>query len=138
MILFVKNIAPTTTIPELTLFIESALKSWIPFRSGKIHYARIVAYKDMHNKITENHGLVFLDDKYGRIAIKKLNRKKFNGKYVNVREYKTRAVENDRRRSINIGDETGKRVADRRRGEKLHKTERGIEVITVSAPRKQF
>lgn len=122
MIIFVSNIGKDASVPALKKFIESAIVSWIPFSSGQVKNVKIHTLIDLKTKLKEYHGLIELDDKYGKIAIKKLNRKRFMDRYVNVREYKTRSFFNDRRNPIN-DSKICDRYEERRRGD-------NVEVIT--------
>lgn len=138
MILLVKNIGPDVTVKQLTTFIESALKSWMPFKSGKINSAKILQLRDITTNIHEYHGLVFLDDKYGEIAIKKLNRTKFINRYVNVREYKLRSTSNDRRNLTNLQDIIKNKQYDRRRGDNLQIINDDIIVSAIKSAHRKY
>lgn len=138
MIIFVRNIGPNITVTDLKKFIESGMKSWIPFKSGKVHKAKILTLRNIKTNSYEYHGLVYVDNEYGKMAIRRLNRKKIKNRPVNVRQYIERSRSNDRRRSyINISHNDidligqGNRFTDRRRGHHLEVVDQSIVKISA-------
>jgi len=127
MIVFIRNIGPSVAKQDIMQFVAPAIKSWIPWKSGKIYDISILTLKDLKTNTLEYHALVYVDDYHGKMIIKKLNCKKFFDRYVNVREYHTRSWRNDRRTSTSLANIPGKdydgaigsRVSDRRRGKNL-------------------
>jgi len=126
MVVFFRNIPDHTTHNHLIEFIEPVIKvPW--FRAkGTIGRIKLIELQDANAKTSEFHGLVTIEpDKVARKVIKKLNRKRFLGKHILVREYQSRCWHNDLR--INHNPKKLKfdcrRGSDRRRG--------GLNVVEV-------
>ena len=100
MILIIKNIPSITQESELGDFVAPALRFCLllPFKLGNILKTDIFCLKNIKTNALSFHGRIFIDDeKAGKLAIKKLNGKRFKNKIVEVREYFIRSHKNDRR-----------------------------------------
>lgn len=120
MILFIRHIPDNTKTTELKKFVEPALLRQFSFlpKHGKVVKAEILAIQNIHNKIVEHHGLVFLDTQEAlQVALRKLRGKRFKNRSLHIREYKHRSLRNDRRRFAAANDLfEDQRSHDRRRG----------------------
>lgn len=108
---------------DLQLYVEQALKPCVlnAFqRPGKIVDIKLLRLENRHLKTDELHSIMHIEpDSAALKIIRRFNRKKFNGKYINVREYKRRFLRNDARKvsdKLFLADKkTNRRIADRRR-----------------------
>lgn len=118
MIIILEKIPETTKKKDIVNFFSPVLKRSIFQKSGKIKQVKLPVLKDNKTNLLSFYGLVFIEPHETAVrAIKKLNRKFFNGKYIAVREYIHRSDLNDRRRvSTKEWNDTHitKRKADRR------------------------
>lgn len=120
LIIFVQHISKHTFPSQLHDFINPELTGLLPFRSGRVLKAEILALRDKRTLRVEYHGLVYVDSEAaGQVAIRRLNKKSLNNKVVSVREYVQRSWQNDRRQEhAKVVDLNGGRK-DRRRGNNL-------------------
>ena len=122
MAIFIKNIPKDTHLSDIYHFVAPCLQRYFPFKSGYITKTEIIAFLDKYANKAEYHGLVFVaPEDANQTVINKLNGKRFQSKLVIVKEYINRDWHNDRRISYDeISDGNfEKRVADRRRGQRL-------------------
>jgi RNA recognition motif-containing protein len=123
MILFVRNIPENAKTKDLKEFVEPALAPRFFFlpKRGRVLKAEIMALQNIHNKLIEHHGLVFLDSKPAlHFALNNLRGKRFKNRPLQIREYKFRSKKNDRRRFANTnGMFEDQRLHDRRRGSSM-------------------
>lgn len=116
MIIILKNIPANTRNQDIEDFIRPALKGGLFSKSGQIESISILAQKDPKMHHIEYHGLVrIMPDAIAKRAIKKLNRKRINGKHVAVHEYQIRRWQNDPRIRNQNEELSNKRQSDRRR-----------------------
>ncbi|NOQ63097.1 MAG: hypothetical protein GQ582_01130 [Methyloprofundus sp.] len=89
MVLFLKNIPLQTKYSDIVAFIEPAMKRKLFFgKKGVIENIRFLHVKDPSTNIAEVHGLVtIVPNGLAKTVIKRLNKKKFKSKYIEVREY---------------------------------------------------
>lgn len=115
MILILKRISPSTLVRDLENFIAPALKGGLFAKSGHLESITIHMLKEAGTHITEYNALIRVEpNAVGKRVIKLLNRKRLNGKPINIAEYHFRHRDNDRRqnryRKLN-----SRRLQDRRR-----------------------
>ncbi len=118
MYVFFRNIPAHTTNSDLIEFIEPVLKRGWFRKKGIIEKVRIIHQKDHGVSSSEFHGLVTIQpDDVAEKVIKRLNRKRFLGKHIAVREYHRRVWHNDPRIKHNLHDPEilNRRENDRRR-----------------------
>ena len=118
MIIFLRNIPAQTRLSDIRAFIEPAIKMSLFGKKGKIGKIKVLHLKDSRTYISEIHGLVTIEpDTAAQKVIKRLNRKKFLGKYIAVREYQRRDWHNDVRLNHKpfVSTKAERRIADRRR-----------------------
>ena len=117
MIIILGQIPEKTKKNDIINFFSPVLKRSIFQKPGEIKQIKLPVLKDAKTNSSSFYGLVSIEPKETAIrAIKKLNRKFFNGKYVAVREYMQRSDLNDRRVMVQELNEQNisKRIADRR------------------------
>lgn len=118
MIIILKNIPATTTNNDIEDFIKPAIKGGLLIKSGRIERISILVQKDGKTDKSECHGLVTITPDFVAIkAIKKLNRKRINGRNILVLEYRIRSWHNDPRlnRDQLVEATDNRRKGDRRR-----------------------
>lgn len=125
-----------TTYSDIGEFLEPVLKRGIFGRKGVIENIEIQILYDPQMNTKEYHGVIRISpDSAAERVIRKLDRKKLNGKHITVREFHLRNWHNDKRES---GQRLKKYLTERRnidRRRKLQKVER--ETIAFSS-NKQF
>ena len=115
MIIILKKIPFNTTEIQIENFLETAVKGGLLSKSGYIDNISFLAKKQIETDKIEYHGLVtILPDSIAKRAIKKLNGKMLNGKYIVIAEYKNRSWHNDQRVNPIIKIESDRRKGDRR------------------------
>lgn len=115
MNIILKNIPPGTKPNHIKDFIEPAIKGNLLRKSGRIENISILVQKASKKYELKYYGLVtIMPDAMAEQAIRKLNRKKINGKNINVVEYQIRRWHNDRR-GRNHDKLSDTRFGDRRR-----------------------
>lgn len=123
MILFVRNLPESAKTKDLKDFVEPAFQPRFFFlpKRGRVLKTEILALQNVHNKLIEHHGLVFLDSKPAlQVALNKLRGKRFQNRSLQIREYKYRSIKNDRRRFASTqGLFEDQRLHDRRRGSNM-------------------
>lgn len=115
MILILKKISPSTRVVDIEEFIEPTLRGGFFRRSGRIISINIQMARLIDSHAEEYQALVNIEpEAVAKRAIRILNRKRCNGKPINVGEYHRRLYHNDRRSSHyqNLED---RRQKDRRR-----------------------
>jgi len=124
MLVFFKNIPPTTEKSDLIRFIKPAIKQGFFDRlfhlPGTITDITLLNLLDKGEKLLNVHGIVtIMPDDVASLVIKQLDRKIVNGRRVTVREYHIRSEQNDpRKSSINVSQSINdQRVGDRRQNE---------------------
>lgn len=125
MIVFLRGIPPQTKRHDIKKFIEPAMKGGFFAKKGHIKKMQILVLKDLALNQLEFHGMVTIEpDEVALRVIKKLNRQKFMGKHIAVREFVKRDWHNDRRLNSKTSAIVNreKRLTDRRRGS-------GVEVV---------
>jgi hypothetical protein len=117
MDIILKNIPPGTTYEHIRDFIEPAIKGSLLRKSGRIENISILVQKACKKYDLKYYGLVtIIPDAMAEQAIRKLNRKKINGRNINVVEYRIRRWHNDRR-GRNYDKLSDTRFGDRRRNQ---------------------
>ena len=123
MILFVRNIPKNTSSAELREFVEPTLKGRFFFskNAGRIIKTEILLIQDKSKKLSEYHGLIYLDsDTALKHALRKLRGKPFKNRRLLLREYNLRSWRNDQRLNRQIPKEIAdRRLYDRRRGDNI-------------------
>ena len=98
MIIFLAKIQPSTTKRDIVDFISPVLKGGLFATKGILENIEIRVLRDSCANMTEYHAIVQVSpDKAALRVIHQLNRKKLNGKPINVRLYHIRNRKNDRR-----------------------------------------
>ena len=98
MILILKRIGATTLVPHIEEFIAPALIGGFFKKHGRLENITIQMMVQAGSEKAEYHALVRVEpDPVAVRAVKMLNRKPLNGKYINVAEYIFRHRDNDRR-----------------------------------------
>lgn len=124
MLVFFKNIPPTTQKTDLIGFIKPVIKRNFFYRlfklPGAIVDVTLLNLLDHEKNIVNVDGIVaIMPDDVASLVIKQLDRKVVNGRRITVREYHTRSEENDPRKAS--GDVPqgiiDQRVGDRRQYE---------------------
>ena len=96
MLIFLARIQPNTTKRDIVDFISPVLKGGLFAPKGILKNIEIMVLRDSRTNATENHAIVKVEpDKAALKVIRKLNRKKLNGKPINVRQYHIQQREND-------------------------------------------
>lgn len=130
MIIILKNIPATTTNNDIENFIKPTIKGGLLSRSGRIERISILTQKDGKTDKVECHGLVTISPDSAAIkAIKKLNRKRINGRNILVVEYRIRHWHNDPRlnRDHLVEAPDNRRKGDRRRRHLEVKKEKDVK-----------
>lgn len=126
MIIFLQRIPAKITRENIIDFIEPTLKGGWFKKSGYIKNINILILKDTIQDTLEYHALVTVEpDSVGERVTRLLNRKPIIGKHIAVREYMQRNWHNDPRltpKHKHYG-RIEKRLADRRRGDRLEVVE---------------
>ena len=120
MLVFFKNIPPTTQKTDLIGFIKPAIKRNFFYRlfklPGAIVDVTLLNLLDHEKNIVNVDGIVaIMPDDVASLVIKQLDRKVVNGRRITVREYHTRSEENDPRKAS--GD-VPQGIIDQRVGER--------------------
>ncbi|MEQ1530279.1 MAG: RNA-binding protein [Methylococcales bacterium] len=118
MIIIIKNIPASTTEEDLEEFITPALKGGWLSKNGVIETISIKAQKDTTSNTFKYNGLIrIMPDSVAERVIKRLNRKRVNGRHILVTEFHIRNWHNDPRISRHqINEELqDNRKIDRRR-----------------------
>ena len=136
MIVFVRRIPADLTRRELEALVAEIITprfAWLPFGvKGEIVKCEIIRIREKDTGAMERHGLVTIrPDEAALKVIKRLNHTRINGKLVEVREYKVRAYQRDRRRTEE-GPQTEEQQEDRRQRDRRR---RNLEIQTEKGPR---
>lgn len=129
MVVIFRKVPEKTTKSDLMGFIEPVVKNRWFRKKAVIVDIKVVNLKERGFNHSEFHGLVIIEpDATAEKVIRHLNRKKFLGKHIYVREYHRRLWHNDARekhhsQNLNI---PCRRVADRRR--------KHLDVVKKDAP----
>jgi len=123
MIIFLRNIPYETTKQEIANFIGRAFNDFYlldkPSAIIELEDVSILSIKDVNSNALEKHGLVnVFPNEAGKSLIEKLDGTTYKGKYLTIREYINRSIDNDPRNNPQAGtiaDFTERRVSDRRR-----------------------
>ena len=104
MLVFFKNIPPTTQKTDLIGFIKPAIKRNFFYRlfklPGTIVDITLLNLLDHEKNIVNVDGIVaIMPDDVASLVIKQLDRKVINGRRITVREYHTRSEQNDPRKA---------------------------------------
>ena len=99
MFIILVRVHPNTTKLNIINFISPYLKGGLFAPNGVLGNINIMVLRDSLTKATEYYAIVQVgpDDKTSLRVIHKLNRKKLNGKPINVRQYHIRNRNNDPR-----------------------------------------
>ena len=111
------RIKPNTTKRDIVNFISPALKGGLFAPNGILENIQIMVRRDSSINATEYYGIVQIEpDKAALRVIRQLNRKKLNGKPINVRGYSIRNRKNDPRlkNQYTAMKINGKRLSERR------------------------
>lgn len=124
MLVFFKNVPPTTQKSDLIGFIKPVIERGFLYRffclPGAIVDIKLLNVLDKEKNTVNFHGVVtIMPDEVASLAIKQLDRKVVNGRRITVREYHIRSEKNDpRKASGNVPQSIiDKRVGDRRQYE---------------------
>ncbi len=124
MLVFFKNVPPTTNKNDLVGFIKPAIKRSFFYRffslPGAIVDITLLKLLDKEQNMVNVHGVVtIMPDDVAALVIKQLDRKVVNGRRITVREYHLRSEQNDPRKNANNvpQDIIDKRTGDRRQFE---------------------
>ncbi len=134
MNVILKRIGETTTVPDIEGFIEPALRGGLLKRPGRIERLRIERLQQPGSSHVEYDAVVRIEsDAVAQRVIKTLNRKRCNGKLIDVCEYHLRHREDDRRigryRPLKGNRLEDRRVGDRRRW--------NLEITDITEERKK-
>lgn len=98
MLIFLARIQPNTTKRDIINFISPVLKGGLFVSNGILENIEIRALRDSCVNVIEYHAIVKVEpDKAALRVIHQLNRKKLNGKPINVRRYYIQSRGNDPR-----------------------------------------
>lgn len=98
MLIFLARIQPNTSKRDIVDFISPVLKGGLFAPKGVLKNIEIMVLRDSRTNVIENHAIVQVEpDKAALRVVNKLNRKKLNGKPINVRQYHIQNRENDPR-----------------------------------------
>jgi hypothetical protein len=98
MLIFLARIRPDTTKQDIVNFVSPVLKGGLFAPNGVLKNVEIMVLRDNRTNATEYYAIVQVEpDKVSLRVIHQLNRKKLNGKPINVRQYYIRNRENDPR-----------------------------------------
>lgn len=115
VIIILKNIPGHTEKQQIEDFISPAIKGGLLRKSGSIDKIAIQLQKDSVKHTVEYHALVTITPDSAAIkAIKKLNKKRINGRHILVAEYHIRTWHNDPR----INREPNHEVVEQRKGDR--------------------
>lgn len=124
MLVFFKNVPPTTNKTDLIGFIKPAIKRNFFYRffslPGAIVDITLLSLLDQEKNMVNVHGVVtIMPDDVASLVIKQLDRKVVNGRRITVREYHLRSDQNDpRKNSSNVPQSViDQRIGDRRQFE---------------------
>ncbi|MDO9047758.1 MAG: RNA-binding protein [Methylobacter sp.] len=124
MLVFFKNIPPTTQKSDLVEVIKPAIKCSPFYRffhlPGTIVDITLLNLLDKEKNMLNAHGVVtIMPDDVASLVIKQLDRKAVNGRRITVREYHIRSEQNDPRKASHDApqDIIDQRVGDRRQYE---------------------
>lgn len=99
MLVFFRRLPTGARKADIENFIASTVKGGLFSRSGEIKRITIIVRRNPQLNMTDYHGVVAIEpDSVAERVIKKLNRTRFNGNYIEVRQYYIRKVANDPRR----------------------------------------
>ena len=136
MIIILVRIQAITTKQDIDELLSPVLKGGLFQKSGYIKRIKILILRDGINNSIEYHGIVAVDsDVAGKRAIKKLNRKAFKGKHIEVREYHLRTRHNDPRIH---GLDVNKKLVNRRRKELKEAVHASITYIGIESFHRNF
>ena len=119
MMIILGQIPEKTKKRDISYFFSTALKRGLFQKPGKINQIQLPYIKHERTKLLTYYGIVNIEPREAALrAIKKCNRKYFNGRYITVREYVDRSELNDRRTNTQDWDkfDRSQRIADRREG----------------------
>jgi len=124
MLVFFKNIPPTTQKKDLIGFIKPVIKRsffyrlfWLP---GTIVDITLLNLLDNEQHMVNVNGVVtIMPDDIASLVIKQLDRKVVNGRRITVREYHIRSEQNDPRKAPGnvLQNNIDQRVGDRRQND---------------------
>ncbi len=113
MIIILGKIPKETKKSDVIHFFSPALKTGLFKKPGEIKQIKMPIMKDEKTKLFSYYSLVFIEpNEVAKQAIKKLNRKFFNGNYITVREFHHRSALNDRR--VNVKEWRNPKVTARK------------------------
>jgi hypothetical protein len=119
MLVFFRRLPHGARQKEIREFIESTVKGGFFSRSGVIKRITIIERRNPMLNVTDYHGVVAIEpDSVAERVIKKLNKKPFYGKYIEIRQYYLRKAVNDPRRKHGVVND----VADARRERECRQT----------------
>jgi len=102
MIIFIRGIPASTDRKDLCNFISDGLQRRWPlslFRKVTVDQCSILRIENMENQQEEYHGLVHMDDeRTAQVMIKRLNGRQLGDSEVEVRRYRQRSKQRERRR----------------------------------------
>lgn len=124
MLVFFKNIPPSTQKQDLIGFIKPVIKRsffyrlfWLP---GTIVDITLLNLLDNEKHTVNVNGVVtIMPDDIASLVIKQLDRKVVNGRRITVREYHIRSEQNDPRKAPSNVSQSNidQRVGDRRKND---------------------
>ncbi len=117
MLVFFRRIPSGTRKSEIERFIANALKGGLFSKRGEMTHISFIERRNPSVNTLDYHAVVTIEpDSVAERVIKKMNRKVFKGKYIEVRRYYIRNPANDPRNKNNILDDVpdSRRVAERR------------------------
>ncbi len=130
MVIILKKISATTKVADVEDFIAPALKGGFFNKSGRIEGIMIEMIEQAGSSLVEFHAIVRVEPELvASRVIRTLNRKRCNGKPINVFRYYFRQRGNDRRENVSQPDDD-RRKTDRRR--------KNLMIKDVTAEKKGF
>jgi len=122
MIIFLRNIPSETQKYEIASFIYRPYNDHYlnkPSANISLEDIKFLSILDVNSNTLEKHALVnVFPNEAGKSVIKKLNGIIFKGKYIEIREYVNRSMNNDPRNELSADATINykeQRVSDRRR-----------------------
>jgi hypothetical protein len=131
MLVFFKRLPAGTRKNEIENFIAKAVKGGLFSKSGQVGNISIIERRNPQLNMTDYHGIVSIEpDIVAERVIKKLNRKLFKGKYIEIRRYYLRRGTNDPRKKLNAGKfSDSRRKMERRQEVNSESTSPNFEAI---------
>lgn len=131
MFIILKKISIATRVADIEDFISPALRGGLFNKTGRIAGIVIEMILPADSDLAEYHAIVKIEPEIAALrVIRTLNRKRCNGKPINVSGYFFRQRVNDRRDDGASAPELDRRTSERRR--------KGLIITDITAEKKGF